>query len=161
VAAEIGIGVAGFSSIAAALFTRSRPGKNHAQWLQFRTLLVTSFGVTLLAYIPMVLGSTSLEEPGIWTASSAVYFVWVLLNSVIAFSDQEFRTLLRTRGATRLFAMISMVFVILSFSLNLMNSLFVHASWPYLTALACGISIAFIQFASMLHMLWNADASPA
>jgi hypothetical protein len=46
IAAEMGIGVAGFSSLAAAIFTRSLPGKEHAQWLQFRTLLITSPGVT-------------------------------------------------------------------------------------------------------------------
>lgn len=109
----------------------------------------------------MVLGATALDESNIWMGSSAFYFAWVLLNSVIAISDREFHDVLRSRSATRLFALVTMIFVVLSLSLNLINTVLVHQSWPYLAALACGIVIAFIQFSSLLHTLWNANSETA
>lgn len=159
IAAEIGIGIAGFSSIASAILSRSVTDDLDANWIQLRTLLQTSFAVTLLAYLPMVLGSAALSEPFTWRIGSSVYALWVAF--VILNGHQVLRGLMKSHGVTGGFAIVTGLLGVASLSLNVLNAIFLGEGWPYLAALACGIAIAFILFGLLVRGLWIARKTSA
>ena len=59
-----------------------------------------------------------------------------------------------TTGAVQSAATASMFLGLTSVTLNSINALYLTASWPYLSALACGFLIAFIQFGQLVQALW-------
>lgn len=104
IAAEIGIGVAGFSSIAAAVLTRSVRELVETRWVQLRTLFVTSLAIVLLAYLPMVLGAGSPSDTATWTVASGVYGAWVLFSIAVFLGG--FRRLVGVSRRTRRTALV-------------------------------------------------------
>jgi len=158
-AAELGIGLAGFSSLSAAL--KSRGSKNHTRYQRARvnTLVFSSLGVALFAYVPMVL-ALALDDPGIpWQITSAIYGLWQLggliehLRSVPAFRDQPDFSPGQVSIAAVAFA--------LSIALNLYNVTIAATAWPLLASLACGLVVAGSRFMQLVASLWVDDAEPS
>ena len=154
VVAEINIGIAGFSSVAAAIFTRSTEDRFHEYWTELFTLLSASFGGVLLAYLPMVLGSASLDEPTIWFVGSFVYSCWVLANILIQVDSMT--KLFKSGGLTAALSLITTLIAFVALTLNIVNATVLRESWPYLAALGCGLLISFIQFGLLIRGLWGA-----
>lgn len=152
VAAEIGIGVAGFSTITAAVLSRSDSEDLTVSWIQLRVLLVTSLAVTLLAYAPMIVGSAVRGDATIWRVCSSLYALWVLL--VMLMGIGALKHLKSASSLIRRSAALSVLLSLTSITLNIVNALYLTTSWPYLTALACGILIAFVQFGLLITGLW-------
>jgi hypothetical protein len=69
-AAEIGIGLAGFSGVVAA-FTRLRTEDR----VRFLMLVGGSFFVVVLAFVPFLLDLAGLTERGVWRWSSAIWAI--------------------------------------------------------------------------------------
>jgi len=153
VAAEVGIGVAGFSSIATAVLSRSNPDQFDTLWVQMRTLLLTSLAVITLAYIPMVLGASALEEETLWMLGSGIYAGWVLITLVVFISG--YRKLSRQSGNKRVVANVTLVAALTSLTLNCSNVLIMKQAWPYLAALGCGLIVTFSQFVSLVRIFWD------
>ena len=154
-AAEVGIGIAGFSSIAAAIAARPAGGLARTSWLQLRLLLQSSFAVVLAAYLPMVLAATSLNESAIWFAASSAYATWLIFAIAMALRERGPRRFNTVNGA--LVATLTLA----SLAFHLYNVLVAVASWPYLAALACGLSVAFSQFVSLVRDLYIAPERTA
>ena len=157
IAAEVGIGVAGFSSIATAVLSRSQPDQFEALWVQMRTLLLTSLAVIMLAYFPMVLGASLLDENSIWLAGSSIYALWVFATLVIFF--RGYHKLSGQRGNKKIVANLTLVAAITSLTLNCMNVVFFQEAWPYLAALGCGLLVTFSQFVSLVRGFWDLNQS--
>ena len=153
IAAEVGIGVAGFSTIAAAVLSRPADEDLTLSWIQLRVLLTTSLGITLFAYAPMVVGVAIQEEALVWRICSSFYALWVLTVMALV-STRTVRPLMSTAGIVRWSVVISFMLGITSVTLNSTNALFLATAWPYLSALACGILIAFVQFGQLVRGLW-------
>ena len=71
-AAELGIGLAGFSSISAALKARRPTGEARFQKARVNTLVYSSLGVAFFAYLPMVLGVALEDHGGVWIEGRVV-----------------------------------------------------------------------------------------
>jgi hypothetical protein len=81
--AEISVGLAGFSSIVVA-FRRSSA---HAPWsrgdvFRFQDMLESSLVAALLAILPAALRGLGLDEPDLWPFVSALFFVFVVFNTI-------------------------------------------------------------------------------
>ena len=153
IAAEIGIGVAGFSSIASAVLSRSNPDQFDALWVQMRTLLLTSLAVIMLSYIPMVLGASAMSEKTLWMLGSGIYAVWVFITLVVFVSG--YRELSRQSGNKRLVANVTLVAALASLMLNCANVAILRQPWPFLAALGCGLLVTFSQFVSLVRIFWD------
>ena len=153
VAAEVGIGVAGFSSIATAVLSRSNPDQFDTLWVQMRTLLLTSLAVITLAYIPMVLGAAIIREQTLWMLGSGIYAGWVFITLTVFVSG--YRKLSRQSGSKRVVANVTLVAALTSLTLNCANVLVLKQAWPYLAALGCGLIVTFSQFVSLVRIFWD------
>ena len=153
IAAEIGIGVAGFSSIATAVLSRSHPDQFDVLWVQMRTLLLTSLAVITLGYIPMVLGASTLREDTVWFIGSALYAVWVFLTLAVFLGG--YRKLSSQAGSKRIVAHLTLVAALTSLALNCINVVVLREAWPYLAALGCGLLVTFSQFVSFVRSFWE------
>ena len=155
VAAEIGIGVAGFSSIATAVLSHSRGDQIEVSWIQVRTLLLTSLAIVVLSYLPMALSASSLSPESIWFIVSGVYAAWVLGTLIIYLGG--YRTLSSQAGHKRVLANFVLLLALTSLTLNCLNVAILRDSWPYLAALGCGILVTFSQFISLVRTFWDAE----
>ena len=144
-AAEVGIGIAGFSTIAATI----SHGRNNADatWALLKRLLQSSAIVVLFCYLPMVLSETGLHENRIWRYSSCVYIAWLVLVIFQGASDAAAQNLSKS------IKLITYGFGSVSFGLNVYNALFVTTAWPYLAALSSGLFIAFANFYTLIRQL--------
>lgn len=153
IAAEVGIGIAGFSSIATAILSRDLRDSANVHWVQVRTLLLTSIAVVMLSYLPMVIGLSPLQEDARWVVASSVYIAWTIL--VIVIGLRGFAQLLAIRGLTRMLASLTLGLALASVIFNLLNVVSIHKPWPYIAALCCGMLIAFMQFGLLVRGLWR------
>lgn len=153
VAAEIGIGVAGFSSIATAVLSRSNPDEFESLWVQMRTLLLTSLAVIVLAYFPMVLGASALEEGSLWITGSSIYAVWVFITLTVFFGG--YKELSGQPGHKAVVANLTLAMALTSLTLNCLNVAIFREAWPYLAALGCGLLVTFTQFVSLVRSFWR------
>lgn len=71
--AEIGIAIAGFSAIAAALRSRVSDAWSEAERLALLSLLETSALVVFFALVPQVLGQILTSEHALWVSSNLMY----------------------------------------------------------------------------------------
>ena len=81
--AEIAVGLAGFSSIVMAF----RRGSAHAPWnrgdvFRFQDMLESSLVAALFAILPAALGGLGLDAPNLWPVVSALFFIFVVFNSL-------------------------------------------------------------------------------
>ena len=146
-AAEVGIGIAGFSTIAATFAQRRGQAAPAATWVLLRSLLQSSAIVVFFCYLPMVLSQTGLHENHIWRFASCVYIAWIIFAFIQNMRDPV------AQSPDRSLRYISIGFGAVSLSLNVANALFVTAAWPYLAALASGLFIAFSHFYSLIRQL--------
>ena len=144
IAAEVGIGIAGFSSIAAAVSARFGGDRARTSWLQLRMLLQASFAVVLAAYFPMILAATSLHPSSVWLVASSVYATWLIIAFCMALRLRGLRALNTANALAATLTFSSLAF-------HLYNVLVAAESWPYLAALACGLSFAFAQFVFLVR----------
>ena len=67
---QIGVAISGFSGIVVSLGNRGRGEWSYRERQLLYVLLGMSGGCTLLSALPLVLASTGLAEPTVWSASS-------------------------------------------------------------------------------------------
>lgn len=155
IAAEAGIGVAGFSSIATAVVSHSRGDQFESGWVQMRTLLVTSLAVVILSYFPMVLSAAELSRDLTWAIGSGVYAGWVAFTLITYLGG--YHTLLNQPGHKKVLANSTLFLALTSLALNCINVLILRDDWPYLAALGCALLVTFSQFVSLVRSFWDVD----
>ena len=151
-AAELGIGLAGFASVAAALQSRGSGEASRFLRARVNTLVYSSLGVALFGYAPMVL-AIALDDPDrTWRISSLVYGTWQglaladHLRSVPVFRHQPDFSRRQVGVAGAAFG--------LSIALNAYNFLVAAEAWPYLASLACSLVVAGSRFARLVRLFW-------
>ncbi len=82
--AEIGIALAGFSGVAAAIAGRSPAGLAPRQRPGFWTVLAAGFSLAILALLPRAIANFGVPEPAVWRVlclgvSPGFVLLWVLL----------------------------------------------------------------------------------
>ena len=80
---QIGVAISGFSGIVISLGNRGRGERSHRDRQLLYALLGMSGGCTLLSALPLVLASTGLAEPTVWSASSGCSVILQLVLMVV------------------------------------------------------------------------------
>ena len=96
---QIGVAISGFSGIVVSLGNRGRGEWSYRERQLLYVLLGMSGGCTLLSALPLILASTGLAEPTVWSASSGCSVV-LQLGLMVARARQVVRdvdTLARER----------------------------------------------------------------
>ena len=87
---QIGVAISGFSGIVVSLGNRGRGEWSYHERQLLYTLLGMSGGCTLLSALPLILASTGLAEPTVWSASSGCSVV-LELGLMVNRARQVFR----------------------------------------------------------------------
>ncbi len=144
-AAELGVGIAGFSSIAAALGSRTSSAQREVRRAQVVLLVGASLAVSFFAYLPMVLALALPESLSFWRVASTLYAAWhifILIRFVL-------RNLASRQTATR-FRWFTAFTIAIAVSLNIYNVVLAGVGWPYLASLACGLLVAGTSFIQLI-----------
>ncbi len=149
--AEVGIAVAGFAGVIAAL---RAPGGRIGAYAAFRigVLLGLSASAVLLSLLPSALHFAGISGPGIWTLSSSVMVVLIVtifLGSVRAYAR------LATEGeegppGLRFFAPFIVATYASIVALQVANATFQHQLWPFYLGLVLMTALSLVVFAYIL-----------
>ena len=142
---EVGIGIAGFSSIVVAL---SRQVISDEVKLAFLQLWIQSGAVIIFSSLPFLLGAAGMGDHLIYVVSSVAYGTY--LTCIFLFTPA------RKRFRTHPILMIGLLFPIVCF----LNAIYLGQAWPYLAVILGGISIAFLSFYQLIKLTWANDAAP-
>jgi hypothetical protein len=146
---QIGVAISGFSGIVVSLGNRGRGEWSHRDRQLLYALLGTSGGCTLVSALPLVLASTGLAEPTVWSASSGCSVV-LQLGLMIARARSVFRdadTLARERWVVAGAYAGGVVCV----AAQLVNSVWLGVAWPHLTTITWHLAMSFIVFVRLVQ----------
>jgi hypothetical protein len=159
--AEIAIAIAGFSGVAAVLGRRSQGEWSSIDVFRLRVLLLSSFSIVVLCFLPIVLNLASLTPSLVWPLSSGVCVAMFVL--VAAVRTTQIRRLTRTTGdpLERRYAFSLGALFLTMFALHVVNLLLVRGAWPYVAAVVCNLVIPFSFFVRLLRTILRGDAGAA
>jgi hypothetical protein len=140
---EVGIGIAGFSSIVVAL---SRNAITEDMKIAFLQIWIQSGAIIIFSAIPLILEATQIYRELVYVASSDLYGVFLTL--VMIFGP------IRKRLKAHPILMVGLSFPIIV----LLNAAFLGQAWPYLLILLAGIFIAFLSFYQLIREMWRTAA---
>jgi hypothetical protein len=140
---EVGIGIAGFSSIVVAL---SRSAITEDMKIAFLQIWIQSGAIITFGAIPLILEATQIDRELIYVASSYLYAAF--LTTVMIFGP------MRKRLKAHPILMIGLLFPLIV----LFNAVFLGQAWPYLLILLAGIFIAFLSFYQLIREMWTNES---
>lgn len=137
---EVGIGIAGFSSI---VVTLSRQTITEDIKVAFRQIWLQSGVIITFSAIPLILATADIDPASIYIVSSWLYGCFLVFGFVFGPVRKRFRQ--------HPVLMIVITFPILIF----FNALYLGDAWPYLTILLAGIVMAFLSFYQLIQYMWR------
>ena len=146
---EVGIGIAGFSGIVAAL-SRTRSDWPEVARVYFSILLLMSISQVAFAFLPMLLATTGFAEEHMWRISSVVWLAWS--GAILIVRITQFR---RTGSSATPAMGATLLGFVVGFSLQTANVVYFNTAWPYLTTIVGGLLIAFSFFVQLLREIWS------
>lgn len=148
-AIEVGIGIAGFSGIVAAISLRSEEEWSAVERIRLSSLLGSSFASVLLAFLPFVLLSTGMPIILTWQISSAA--LGLVLAVVLLIRLGQFKKAgPQMPGAERAtFICVGVGLV----ALQIVNVTVIETDWPFLIGVLGQLGIAAAQFIRLLVQL--------
>ena len=146
---QVAVAISGFSGIVVSLGKRGRGEWSYHERQLLYTLLGTSGGCALLSALPLVLASTGIAEPTVWSASSGCSVV-LQLGLMVARARQVVRdadTLARERW------MVAGGFAggVVCVALQLVNCVWLGVAWPHLAAITWHLALSFIVFVRLVQ----------
>jgi hypothetical protein len=146
---QIGVAISGFSGIVVSLGKRGRGEWSYHERQLLYVLLGTSGGCTLLSALPLVLASTGLAEPTVWSASSGCSVV-LQLGLMVARARQVVRdadTLARERW------MLAGGFGggVVCLAAQLVNCVWLGVAWPHLATITWHLAMSFMVFVRLVQ----------
>ena len=146
---QVAVAISGFSGIVVSLGKRGRGEWSYHERQLLYTLLGTSGGCALLSALPLVLASTGIAEPTVWSASSGCSVV-LQLGLMVARARQVVRdadTLARERW------MVAGGFAggVVCVALQLVNCVWLGVAWPHLTTITWHLAVSFIVFVRLVQ----------
>ena len=142
---EVGIGIAGFSSIVVAL---SRSVITEDVKLAFLQLWIQSVAIILFSSLPLLLNSAGVASEYIYVVASALYGTYLTLVFIFTPTRKRFRK--------HRILMVGFTFPVFLF----VNAALLGVSWIYLAVILGGISIAFLSFYQLIKLTWATGAEP-
>ena len=146
---QIGVAISGFSGIVVSLGNRGRGEWSYRERQLLYVLLGMSGGCTLLSALPLILASTGLAEPTVWSASSGCSVV-LQLGLMVA----------RARQVVRDADMLARERWILAggfgggvvcLALQLVNCVWLGVAWPHLATITWHLAVSFMVFVRLVQ----------
>lgn len=150
-AIEVGIGIAGFSGIIAAISRRSEAGWSAVERIRLNSLLGSSLSAVFFAFLPFILQAAGLPFILTWQVSSAALGLMLAVVLLIRFG--QFKTV--GQQIPHLDAAIFLCMAVGNVSLQLANVMVIGADWPFLIGVLGYLGIAAVQFVRLLVKLAN------
>ena len=146
---QIGVAISGFSGIVVSLGNRGRGEWSYRDRQLLYVLLGMSGGSTLLSALPLILASTRLAEPTVWSASSGCSVV-LQLGLMVARARQVVRdadTLARERW------MLAGGFAggVVCVAVQLVNCVWLGVAWPHLATITWHLAVSFLVFVRLVQ----------
>lgn len=144
---EMGMGIAGFSAVVIAFGRREWTSKT---MLLLPSVLDIAFVTVVLAFIPMILLTTTLSQPVVWqiaSAATAAYIAVVIPYRTVRIRQLFFNPINRGRR-------LSLAVNTLILGLSLANVFWLHTGWPHLAALVLMLALSFGVFSFLVTELW-------
>ena len=146
---QVAVAISGFSGIVVSLGKRGRGEWSYHERQLLYTLLGTSGGCALLSALPLVLASTGIAEPTVWSASSGCSVV-LQLGLMVARARQVVRDadmLARERW------MVAGGFAggVVCVALQLVNCVWLGVAWPHLATITWHLAVSFIVFVRLVQ----------
>ena len=146
---QIGVAISGFSGIVVSLGNRGRGEWSYRERQLLYVLLGMSGGCTLLSALPLILASTGLAEPTVWSASSGCSVV-LQLGLMVARARQVVRDAdILARERWMLAAGFSGGVVCVA--LQLVNCVWLGVAWPHLATITWHLALSFIVFVRLVQ----------
>ncbi len=140
---EVGIGIAGFSSIVVAL---SRSTISEEMKIAFLQIWTQSGAIIVFSGIPLILEAAQVDRALLYVISSYIYGVFLALVMVLG--------PMRKRIKTHPILIIAYSFPVIV----LFNAVFLGQAWPYLLILLGGIFLAFLSFYQLILDMWSNES---
>ena len=158
-AIEVGIGIAGFSGIAAVLGRRSAGDWTRADRGRMSILLQTSFATVLLSFLPLLLNGTVADSAILWTICSGIYAAYQTLSVVTRFPKvRELRKEPENEVGDAYFYL-ALSGIAISVLLQLANVFWLRTGWPYALGVLWTMTFSFTQFVRLMRVLWRSRAN--
>ena len=146
---QVGVAIAGFSGIVVSLGNRGRGEWSYHDRQLLYVLLASSGVCTVVSALPLILASTRLAEPTVWSASSGCSVVLQLgfmvarVRSVVRDAD----TLAREQ---RLLAGV-LAGTVVCVAVQLANCIWLGVAWPHLATITWHLAVSFIVFVRLVQ----------
>ena len=145
--AEVGIGIAGFSGIFAAIARRNPEDWGARQQVSLGVLLLASGSAIFASLLPFLLLEAGVSSAACWTIGSAIYGSW--LGGVLVmrarqglrlgtWPPQDWESTARYVGG---------IAVVI---LHAINSAVIQAPWPYMVGIYYQLLVSFLAFRHLL-----------
>ena len=146
---QVGVAISGFSGIVVSLGKRGRgEWSNHERQLLY-TLLGTSGGCALLSALPLVLASTGIAEPTVWSASSGCSVV-LQLGLMVVRARQVVRDA-NTLARERWIVAGGFAGGVVCLAAQLVNCVWLGVAWPHLATITYYLALSFIVFVRLVQ----------
>ena len=146
---QVGVAISGFSGIVVSLGNRGRGEWSYHDRELLYVLLVSSGGCTLVSALPLILASTGLAEPTVWSASSGCSVVLQLglmvdrVRRVVRDAD----TLARERWVLAG----TLPGTVVCVAAQLVNCIWLGVAWPHLATITWHLAVSFIVFVRLVQ----------
>ncbi len=148
--AEVGIAIAGFSGIAAALSGRQEPWSDSDR-VRFQMLLRTSMSAVFFSLIPLVLELAKLSGSTLWRASSALWLVYITV-SVAAVSPTMARSAQTdSEPLSRVALTVFLGTLVAQITMQAVNAAWLASAWPFVTTVVLSLLLATMYFIRLLR----------
>ena len=146
---QIGVAISGFSGIVVSLGNRGQGAWSYRERQLLYVLLGTSGGCTLLSALPLILASTGLAEPTVWSFTSGCSVVLQLVLMVIRARSvvRDADTLARERWVIAGAYTGSVVCM----AAQLVNCVWLGVAWPHLATLTWYLALSFLVFVRLVQ----------
>ena len=146
---QIGVAISGFSGIVVSLGNRGQGEWSHRDRQLLYALLGMSGGCTLLSALPLILASTGLAEPTVWSASSGCSVILQLVLMVVRARQvvRDADTLARERWV------VAGAYAggVMCVAAQLANSVWLGVAWPHLATITFYLAVSFIVFVRLVQ----------
>ena len=146
---QIGVAISGFSGIVVSLGNRGRGEWSYRERQLLYVLLGMSGGCTLLSALPLILASTGLAEPTVWSASSGCSVV-LQLGLMVARARQVIRDA-DMLAQERWMLAAGFGGGVVCLVLQLVNCVWLGVAWPHLATITWHLAMSFIVFVRLVQ----------
>ena len=147
VTAEVGIGIAGFSGLFAAIARRSPENWGAAEQVTLEILLLGSGSAIFASLLPFLLLEAGLDTSACWAIGSALYGTWQA--GILVMRTRQSRSLDTgpIHGDMRALLVAGSAIVVL----HATNAVFIQSPWPYMVGIYFQLLLSFLAFRRLLH----------